>query len=207
MKQSLKESLKTLSSKEIEEINKAQIAQSKKEAEEFLNAYKNGQCYLCALPFDEKNIAKPCVHWLLNQCDFQPSKDLLPIADHYGYFQIAAFLRWCANAEVKFRNINDLLDEKDARNVISNTIVWKDIEWTFACSAHDFTGHSTGTKEALKPHYHFQCEKCSKIYDLPVEITQRVKDNVSHSGFEVTKFTVMVSGICPNCKSEQKENE
>lgn len=59
----------------------------------------------------------------------------------------------------------------------------------------------------IKPHYHFQCEKCSKIYDLPVEITQRVKDNVSHSGFEVTKFTVMVSGICPNCKSEQKENE
>lgn len=53
-----------------------------------------------------------------------------------------------------FSNINDLAEEKSDRKIISYTVKWKNIEWTFDCSKNDFSGHQ-GTSVDF-PHYHFQ---------------------------------------------------
>lgn len=51
-------------------------------------------------------------------------------------------------------NINDMVMDMPKGKVISNTIKWKNIEWTFDCSESDFKGHA-GTAADF-PHYHFQ---------------------------------------------------
>lgn len=52
------------------------------------------------------------------------------------------------------RNINDLESEKSERKVISYTVKWKNIEWTFDCTENDMRGHGSGPSS--HPHYHFQ---------------------------------------------------
>lgn len=55
----------------------------------------------------------------------------------------------------------------------------------------------------LSPHYHFLCEKCNTVYDLPIEITQDLTNNTEKLGYSVTKYNIMISGICPNCKNKE----
>ena len=59
-----------------------------------------------------------------------------------------------ANTESLLRNINDLEAERSKRKVISYTIKWKNIEWTFDCTENDMRGHGTGP--SAHAHYHFQ---------------------------------------------------
>lgn len=114
---------------------------------------KGNHCYLCDSPFDQMRANEPCTHWLLRRCKFKKA-DFSKISARYGYYNIASFLRWCANAEALLRNINDLDEERSARKVISYTIKWKNIDWTFDCTANDLNGHGQGA--AAVPHYHFQ---------------------------------------------------
>jgi hypothetical protein len=81
-------------------------------------------------------------------------KDFPKIYEKYGYHNIAAFLRWCANRESPFRNINDLDAEKSNRKILCYTIRWKDVEWSFDCAKNDLAGH--GGHHSSFPHYHFQ---------------------------------------------------
>ena len=57
----------------------------------------------------------------------------------------------------------------------------------------------------IAPHYHFQCKKCGKIFDLPIEITETLTKNVTDNGFEIAQCAVMLSGFCPNCKQNEGE--
>jgi len=137
----------------IEELNKAQAEQHKRQTTEFKEAYEKEMCYLCGKSFKIIDHNKPCLHWLLRRAKFK-KKDFPKIFDKYGYYNIAAFLRWCANQERFISNINDLIEEKAINKILSYTIKWKNIEWTFDCSLNDFNGHS-GTATDF-PHYHFQ---------------------------------------------------
>ncbi|SER21015.1 hypothetical protein SAMN04244573_03115 [Azotobacter beijerinckii] len=142
-----------MSSDEIEEINRLNDEEHQRQAKAFKEGYKQDICYLCNKPFKTISTNNPCLHWLLRQCKFK-KKDFPKIYSKYGYGNIAAFVRWCANQERLLSNINDLKDEKPDRKVISYTVKWKNIEWTFDCSKNDFEGH-TGTAIDY-PHYHFQ---------------------------------------------------
>lgn len=51
-------------------------------------------------------------------------------------------------------SINDLEGEKSDKKILSYTVKWKNVEWTFDCSQNDFSGHQ-GTLIDF-PHYHFQ---------------------------------------------------
>jgi hypothetical protein len=119
----------------------------------FKESYARNICYLCNEPFDQMRADTPCTHWLLRRAKFK-KKDFPKIYDRFDYHNIAAFLRWCANEEKPLRNINDLREEKADRKVLSYTIKWKNIEWTFDCSKNDLAGHGTGYSSF--PHYHFQ---------------------------------------------------
>ncbi|CAI8804114.1 Zf-C2H2_2 domain-containing protein [Pseudomonas sp. IT-P74] len=119
----------------------------------FRNGYQQGECYLCGKDFKTLSKDDPCLHWLLRLGKFKP-KDINLIASKFGYVQVAAYLRWCANEEKPLANINDLEDEAPKGKFLSSTIRWKGIEWTFDCSANDLSGH--GGAHSNFPHYHFQ---------------------------------------------------
>ena len=56
----------------------------------------------------------------------------------------------------------------------------------------------------LKPHHHITCEKCGKIFDLPIELTENLNKNIEQIGFELTNYTLILNGICNNCKMKEK---
>lgn len=142
-----------MSAQEIEEMNRLNDEEHQRQAAAFKAGYEKGICYLCNKPFKTISKENPCLHWLLRQCKFK-KKDFPKLFQKYGYGNIAAFVRWCANQEKLLSNINDLTDEKSERKVLSYTVKWKNIEWTFDCSQNDFEGHQ-GTSINY-PHYHFQ---------------------------------------------------
>lgn len=142
-----------MSPQEIEEMNRLNDEEHQRQAEAFKSGYEKGICYLCNKPFKTISKENPCLHWLLRQCKFK-KKDFPNLFEKYGYGNIAAFIRWCANQEKLLSNINDLNDERSERKVLSYTVKWKNIEWTFDCSQNDFEGHQ-GTLIDF-PHYHFQ---------------------------------------------------
>ncbi|EHU1557180.1 hypothetical protein AO727_11410 [Acinetobacter baumannii] len=142
-----------MSPEEIAEVNRKNDEEHKKQAEAFQAGYKIGICYLCNKPFQTISKNTPCLHWLLRQCKFK-KKDFPKLYQKYGYVNIAAFIRWCANQERMLSNINDLEEEKSDKKILSYTVKWKNIEWTFDCSPNDFEGHK-GTSIDY-PHYHFQ---------------------------------------------------
>lgn len=143
----------SMTTEEIEEMNRLDDEEHQRQAQAFKEGYKNDICYLCSKPFKTISKDNPCLHWLLRQCKFK-KKDFPEIYNKYGYGNIAAFIRWCANQERLLSNINDLEDEKSDKKILSYTVKWKNIEWTFDCSKNDFEGHQ-GTSIDY-PHYHFQ---------------------------------------------------
>lgn len=143
----------SMSPEEIEEMNRKNDEEHQRQATEFKAGYEKGICYLCGKPFKTISKDNPCLHWLLRQCKFK-KKDFPKISAKYGYGNIAAFIRWCANQERLLSSINDLEEEKSERKVLSYTVKWKNIEWTFDCSKNDFIGHQETSIDY--PHYHFQ---------------------------------------------------
>ncbi|EJM7853737.1 hypothetical protein BBM02_20020 [Vibrio parahaemolyticus] len=143
----------SMSSDEIEEMNRLNDEEHFRQVRAFKEGYEKGVCYLCNKPFKTISKNEPCLHWLLRQCKFK-KKDFPKIYSKYGYGNIAAFIRWCANQERLLSNINDLEAEKSERKILSYTVKWKNVEWTFDCSKNDFEGHK-GTSIDY-PHFHFQ---------------------------------------------------
>lgn len=143
----------SMSPEEIEEMNRKNDEEHQRQAAAFKAGYEQGICYLCEKPFKTISKDNPCLHWLLRQCKFK-KKDFPKVYSKYGYGNIAAFIRWCANQERLISSINDLEEEKSDRKILSYTVKWNNIEWTFDCSKNDFSGHK-GTSIDY-PHYHFQ---------------------------------------------------
>ncbi|EPC1891106.1 hypothetical protein ACRXLO_000038 [Cronobacter sakazakii] len=143
----------SLSDDELNTINERVEAESERQFNEFKRCYVDDKCYLCGKPFKTMSKNEPCLHWLLRRCKFR-TKDFPSIYSKYGYTNIAAFLRWCANMEKPMANINDMAMDMPKGKVISNTIKWKNVEWSFDCSESDFNGHKGTAIEY--PHYHFQ---------------------------------------------------
>jgi hypothetical protein len=149
----IKKFFDSLTREQIQELNEKNHQEHIRQSKAFEEGYSHEICYLCAKPFKTISNTEPCLHWLLRRCKFR-KKDFSKIFSKYSYHNIAAFLRWCANQECFMANINDLEDEKTLSKVISYTIKWKNIEWTFDCSKNDFLGHKD--TKADFPHYHFQ---------------------------------------------------
>lgn len=55
-------------------------------------------------------------------------------------------------------------------------------------------------------HYHFICEKCKKVFDIPSDVAPDIVKNTQlATGFEITSHDIVFHGICKDCK-ERKEN-
>lgn len=152
-KKSFESWLDSLTEDQIKEFNTKQHEENLRQVIAFKESYQKRQCYLCRKDFKTMSVGEPCLHWLLRLCKFQ-KKHFKLIYEKYGYHNIAAYLRWCANEEKLLSNINDLDSERSGRKILSSTIKWKNIEWTFDCSENDAEGHKG--KQIEYPHYHFQ---------------------------------------------------
>lgn len=148
-----KQYAESLTQEDLKKQNEIDTKTAEAEHEKFFAAFKKGECYLCNKSLKTIGKSTPCAHWLLRECKFK-KKDFPLIFNQFGYINIAAYLRWVANDEKPFRNINDLSIHKDSRKVFEYTIRWKNIEWTFDCFKNDYKGHSGATSGF--PHYHFQ---------------------------------------------------
>ena len=145
--------LATMTAEELGTWNDMNDAEHRSQYLRFIEGYHKDHCYLCNKDFKTVSKESPCVHWLLRRGKFK-NKDVVLITQKFGYINICAYLRWCANAEILAANINDLKDEAPEGKILSSTIKWKNIEWSFDCSPNDFAGHA-GSHSNF-PHYHFQ---------------------------------------------------
>lgn len=54
-------------------------------------------------------------------------------------------------------------------------------------------------------HYHFICDKCKKVFDIPVSVAPDVVQKTEQeAGFLVKGYDIAIHGICNLCK--EKEN-
>ena len=54
----------------------------------------------------------------------------------------------------------------------------------------------------LSLHYHFQCDKCDKLYDLPAGCCPKLDSvirGMEDQGFSVESHNLTFNGICPEC--------
>jgi len=57
----------------------------------------------------------------------------------------------------------------------------------------------------LHEHYHFCCNKCGKMYDIPEAVnieTQKISDLMAKDGFNVKAHNLIFSGLCPKCNKD-----
>lgn len=50
-------------------------------------------------------------------------------------------------------------------------------------------------------HAHFRCESCGRLYDIPMELPERLSSHLDE--FQVTKRSIYFSGLCPDCIASQ----
>jgi hypothetical protein len=134
-------------------INERNRQVAAEEHKRFSEAFKTGQCCFCGDALTSFDHAKPCRHWLLNPAGF--GKDHLELlAKQHSWKVLENYLRWVANEDAFAKNINDLADEGTGK-LVELTIRYKNIEWSFSCSATDLSGHEGGGEHSRRPHYHF----------------------------------------------------
>jgi len=153
-----KEYLSTLSEEDILKRNKKTIKETEEEYDEFKKDADIGICYLCKNTFSHFSEKKPCIHWLLGPYGprgFKKKRHFHLIYENFSYHQIDSYLKWMANLQLPFFNINNLKEEKNPNKIIEHTVKFKDIEWSFSCSPGDMAGHMD-KYEGKFPHYHFQ---------------------------------------------------
>lgn len=149
--------LDSMDEKELRAQSEIQAEKDSKQFDEFKECFKKGICGTCKNNFTDFFRSQPCAHWLMKPKGFR--KKYFPlICERRSFHEINSFLRWIANIEVPFQNINDLKEEMTPGKIIEETIRFRNLEWSFSCTENDMKGHGN-TKEGLKPHYHFQMKE------------------------------------------------
>ena len=56
-------------------------------------------------------------------------------------------------------------------------------------------------------HYHFMCEKCGKVYDLPMDTIYSINDLAQQfTSHKISGHQTFFYGICQDCNKEREEN-
>lgn len=86
-----------------------------------------------------------------------------------------------------YRNINILLDQNLIQKIEAGS---------------SFDRYDANTE----PHYHFLCQECGTVDDIPVEIIERLNQEVSEAtGYQVENHRLDFYGICPECMHNEKK--
>lgn len=158
-----------LSEEQKKDLSERQRKESELDYQNFKTQFLKGKCYLCNQDLD-KYSDSPCLHWLVvPDCKSKKIEEFL-MGGHQNFYQIQSYLRWVANQERLFGNINNLKSEIPKGKIVETTITYQDFEWTLSISEEDIKGHSK-SKNSNFPHYHFQLRKDGNV---------RIKDNKFH---------------------------
>ncbi len=88
-----------------------------------------------------------------------------------------------------YRNLNQLVE---------NGII-KKIDGLNSCAHFD---HNT------YEHYHFICNVCGKVYDVPSSVAPDLLKNAQlATGFDIEKYDILFQGTCTDCFNKRKENK
>jgi hypothetical protein len=146
--------LRALTPAEIEKGNRLERKRVKAEFTHFEQSHAKGKCYLCHRPYGSFEEATPCLHWLLRPKGFK-KRHFPAVYAKWGFHRMSAYLRWLANSERLFGNINDLPEEHREGAVFGLAINYLQFEWRFLCLPSDHAGHG-GASAGAAPHYHFR---------------------------------------------------
>jgi hypothetical protein len=143
-----------LSPEEQHRTNERSRKQGEQEHKAFREKFQAGRCWICGDALTAFDPNKPCSHWLLKPNGFGKEHFEL-VTQKYGLIKLEHYLRWVANEEAFAKNINDLADEGSGK-LVELTIKYKNLRWSFSCSATDLSGHEGGGEHSKRPHWHFQ---------------------------------------------------
>ncbi len=52
-------------------------------------------------------------------------------------------------------------------------------------------------------HFHIKCTNCGRIDDLPENLVGLIKKNITvDCGYEITGYSLVLYGLCPDCKKK-----
>jgi hypothetical protein len=153
----------SLTPEQIEEGNNKQLEENKRVYEEFRTAYKIGVCSLCKQPLIEFTSNRPCFHWFLRPHGIKKKHFQKYLSTPISFFRFDSYIRWIANLETPFKNINDLKSEMNPSKVTEYTVRYKKIEWSISIGKTDRLGHPD-TKNASFPHFHIQMKVDGNIF-------------------------------------------
>lgn len=55
----------------------------------------------------------------------------------------------------------------------------------------------------IHEHYHFICDKCKKVFDVPYEVAPNVAAKTEQTtGFKVKGYDIAIHGICNECSDK-----
>jgi hypothetical protein len=146
--------LSNLTPEEHQRVNERARKQGEQEHKAFREKFQAGQCWVCGELLTGFDAAKPCPHWLLKPTGFG-KEHFEVITGKYSLIQLEHYLRWVANEEAFAKNINDLANEGSGK-LVELTIEYRNLQWSFSCSATDLSGHEGGGEHSKQPHWHFQ---------------------------------------------------
>lgn len=159
----IKDFFNSLTPEQIEEGNRKQLEENQRVYNEFKAAYEKGHCSLCKKGLNFFDPEHPCFHWFLKPEGIRKKHFKKYLADPIGFFRFDSYIRWVANLEEPFKNINDLKDEMNPAKVTEYTVKYKNIEWSINIGQTDIEGH-TNSKNADFPHFHIQMKVDDDVF-------------------------------------------
>jgi hypothetical protein len=151
----IRDYLESLSGDQVSQHNAAQLEEALKEHETFIDAFNKDCCYMCGMKLSYFHASEPCMHWLLLPEGIKKTHVENYLTEPIGIFRIESYLRWLANTEAAFKNINDLPNDNPKGKLLETTIKFKNIEWSLNFGQSDLVGHPN-SKNAAFPHFHMQ---------------------------------------------------
>jgi len=158
----LRQFIESIPKDEVERQNRLQIEETEKLHEQFIAGLKIGKCFLCGESMNSFDESKPCFHWFTYPTGIRKKHFEKYLKTPLHFFRLDSYLRWLANSEKAFKNINDLKDETSSTSHLETTIKYKNIEWAFSIGHTDIKGH-LNSKVGSTPHYHIQMKIDDKV--------------------------------------------
>jgi hypothetical protein len=159
----LKKFIESIPQEEIDKQTQLQEENNKRVYKEFIDALKINKCFLCGGQINSFEESKPCFHWFTNPSGIKKKHFKKYLEKPIGFFQLDSYLRWLANTEKPFGNINDLKGETSKSSFLETTIRYKNIEWSFSIGHTDKEGHPS-RKVGAVPHFHIQMFVDNRIF-------------------------------------------
>lgn len=67
------------------------------------------------------------------------------------------------------------------------------------CKRYELCAAREGDPKSVH-HAHLVCVKCGDVFELPLDVSHMLKDQLDECGFKVGDVTLMITGYCRKCR-------